>query len=227
MSMEKNDNMRIYESVRKVPDSAKKPIGAGRLKGMTDVNPMWRIKTLTEVFGACGIGWKYEITKQWVEAYGQEVKAFCNVLLYFKNGEKWSEPIPGTGGSSMVTMERNGAYVSDEAYKMALTDALSVTCKALGVAADVYFAKDAMYDTKYAVQQQVAQSTAKPAQAAQMQPANPELDAAVEEAITSVRAAKSSAEVMKIWNELSGLKGNLRFRSVVTEVGHRLKNEGK
>ena len=31
-------------------------------------------------------------------------------------------------------------YTSDECYKMALTDALSVACKALGVAADVLLA---------------------------------------------------------------------------------------
>ena len=33
-------------------------------------------------------------------------------------------------------------YLSDEAYKMAYTDALSVACKALGIAADVYYEKD-------------------------------------------------------------------------------------
>jgi len=32
--------------------------------------------------------------------------------------------------------------MSDECFKMALTDALSVACKSLGVAADVYFEKD-------------------------------------------------------------------------------------
>lgn len=49
-------NLDIYNVVRSVPSEAQKPILAGRLKGMTDVNPMWRIKTLTELFGACGFG---------------------------------------------------------------------------------------------------------------------------------------------------------------------------
>ena len=56
------DNLKIYNAVREVPKEAQKSIGGGRLKGMTDINPMWRIKTLTEQFGACGIGWYYEIT---------------------------------------------------------------------------------------------------------------------------------------------------------------------
>lgn len=212
--MEKNKNMEFYDAVRQVPDTAKKTIGAGRLKGMTDVNPMFRIKTLTERCGPCGIGWKYEITKQWTEVYGQDVKAFCNVLLYIKDGDQWSEAIPGTGGSSMVSIERNGTYVNDEAYKMALTDALSVACKALGVAADVYFAKDANYDTKYEI----------PAQAQQQQGASAQ---AVDDAIAAVKAATSTAEVTRIWNELSALRNDPRFKAVVGEVGKRLKAQGK
>ena len=66
------DNMKIYEQARKVPDEAKKSITAGRLKGFTDVNPMYRIKRLTEMFGPCGIGWWYEITDKKIsdDGYG-------------------------------------------------------------------------------------------------------------------------------------------------------------
>lgn len=49
------ENLEIYEKVREVPEKAQKKIEAGRLKGMTDINPMWRIKVLTEQFGVCGI----------------------------------------------------------------------------------------------------------------------------------------------------------------------------
>ena len=55
------DNMRIYNAVREVPPEAQKPIAGGRLKGMTDINPMWRLKRLTEMFGPCGLGWRYDI----------------------------------------------------------------------------------------------------------------------------------------------------------------------
>lgn len=146
------ENMDIYNKLRAVPQEAIKPIAAGRLKGMSDINPMWRIKALTETFGTCGFGWKYEITKQWLETgTDNEIRAFVNINLFVKVDGEWSEAIPGTGGSSLTTVERNGAYVSDEAYKMALTDALSVSCKALGMAADVYWANDR---TKYTAAQQ-------------------------------------------------------------------------
>ena len=141
------NNMEIYEKVRRVPEEAKKTIGAGRLKGMTDINPMWRIKTLTEQFGVCGIGWYYECTKQWIEEVENERVACVNINLYIKVDGEWSRPIFGTGGSKLSTMERSGVYVSDECYKMATTDAISVACKSLGMGADVYWSKD---ETKYA-----------------------------------------------------------------------------
>jgi len=136
------DNLKYYNLGRQVPQEAKKSIGGGRLKGMTDINPMWRIKKLTEMFGVCGIGWKYEIEKEWIEKNGDEQAAFIKISLYIKDDDKWSEAIPGVGGSMFVTKEKAGLYTSDECFKMALTDALSVSCKALGIAADVYFDKD-------------------------------------------------------------------------------------
>lgn len=141
-------NLALYEEWAQPPKEALKPIEAGRLKGKTDINPMWRIKALTERFGPCGIGWRYEIIRQWTEpGANDEIAAFCNILLFFKSGDGWSEGIPGTGGSAFVAKERNGMYVSDECYKMALTDAISVAAKALGIAANIYW--DTNDDNKY------------------------------------------------------------------------------
>ena len=136
------DNLKYYNMGREVPQEAKKSIGGGRLKGMTDINPMWRIKKLTEMFGICGIGWKYQIEKEWIEKNGDEQAAFIKINLYIKDDDKWSEPIPGVGGNMFVSKEKDRLYTSDECFKMALTDALSVSCKALGIGADVYFDKD-------------------------------------------------------------------------------------
>lgn len=142
-----SDNLTIYNSVRAVPPEAKKEIQAGRLKGKTDINPMWRIKALTEQFGPCGIGWKYVTKEKQLQNGGNgEVAAFVDIDLYFKDNGEWSEPIPGTGGSMFVANESKGLYTSDECFKMALTDAISVACKALGFGADVYWDKDS---TKY------------------------------------------------------------------------------
>lgn len=139
--------MDLYEKFRSVPETAKREIAAGRLKGKTDINPMWRIKVLTETFGPCGIGWKYKIIREWLEPGANgEIAAFMDIELYYKLDGEWSEAIPGTGGSAFVAKERSGLYTSDECYKMALTDAISVACKALGIGADVYWQADS---TKY------------------------------------------------------------------------------
>ena len=93
-----DNNLDIYNAFRTPPKEALKKINGGRMNGKTDINPMWRIKALTEQFGPCGIGWKYEITRQWLEAGADgEVSAFCNILLYYKSGDAWSGGIPGTG----------------------------------------------------------------------------------------------------------------------------------
>lgn len=144
-------NMELYEKVRSVPKEAIKEIKGGRLKGMSDINPMWRIKLLTELFGICGIGWKIEIVDRRLEhGSADQIACFVDINLYIKADGAWSDPIPGMGGSSFVTKESSGLYTSDECFKMAYTDAISVACKSLGFAADVYFANDR---TKYTKQE--------------------------------------------------------------------------
>jgi len=168
-----SSNLSIYESVREVPKEAKKEIEAGRLKGKHDINPMWRIKKLTEVFGPAGFGWYTEIVRTWTEASESgEMAVFVDINLYVKKDGEWSRPIFGNGGNKLIANEKkyeNGQqvyipYLDDDAYKKAYTDAISVAAKALGVGADVYFEKD---KGKYAsetksVSEPVAQAPTKP-----------------------------------------------------------------
>lgn len=144
-------NMKIYNKYSAVPKEAQKPINAGRLKGMTDINPMWRIRCLTEEFGPCGIGWVAPIKERWLESgAGDEVVANVRIGLKVKVDGVWSEEIEGIGGSMLVANERAGLHTSDEAYKMAYTDAISVACKSLGFGADIYWGGGR---TKYSAQE--------------------------------------------------------------------------
>ena len=137
-----NDNLTIWQSVSQPPPEALKTINAGRLKGKSDINPQWRYKAMTEIFGPIGHGWKYEISKLWNEpAFDNQIFAFASVNVFYMDGDKWSEPIPGVGGSMLVVKEKSGLHSSDEGYKMAITDALSVALKMLGVAADIYMGR--------------------------------------------------------------------------------------
>ena len=163
-----NGNLSIYERVRCVPKEAKKEIEAGRLKGKNDINPMWRIKKLTEVFGPAGFGWYTEIVRTWTEASESgEMAVFVDIHLFVKKDGEWSKPIYGNGGNRLVANEKkyeNGQqvyvpFLDDDAYKKAYTDAISVAAKALGIGADVYFEKDI---TKYDSQPQTVQQQVQP-----------------------------------------------------------------
>lgn len=146
------ENMEIYNRVKTVPDNAKKKIVGGRISGMTDIKPMWRIEKLTEIFGPAGLGWYTKILKEEIiEGANNEKIAQVDIELYVNykipfgtEKDMWSHGIFGTGGSSFIANESKGLYTNDECMKMAYTDALSVACKSLGVGADVYWG-----DSKY------------------------------------------------------------------------------
>ncbi len=136
-------NLEIYEKYRAVPKEALKDFDNGKFKG-TDINTMWRIKSLTEQFGVCGVGWYFTIKRTWTETTPNEEQfAFAEIELFIKVDGEWSKPISGNGGNKIARVTKNGEYsTSDEAYKMAVTDALGVACRNLGFGADVYWQND-------------------------------------------------------------------------------------
>lgn len=143
-------NMDLYNRVKQPPQDALKQFSNGKFSG-TDINPMWRIKTLTEVFGVCGFGWYTKVNRYWTESASDgSIAVFCEVELYVRQDGEWSQPIVGVGGNTFERKTKNGSSVSDEAYKMAYTDALSIACKALGFGADIWWKCE---ETKYTKQQ--------------------------------------------------------------------------
>lgn len=148
------ENLEIYDKYKSVPANALKDFDNGNFQG-TDINTMWRIKSLTESFGICGIGWYYDIVRTWNEqiAEANTVLTFAEIKLYIKVDGEWSKGISGVGGNKMLSKikpknDGTGGYfkASDEAVKMAVTDALGNACRNLGFGADVYWAND---KTKY------------------------------------------------------------------------------
>jgi hypothetical protein len=213
-----NEKLQLWNAVKRPPKEALKTIQAGRLKGMSDINPQWRLQIMTEMFGPVGIGWYYEVVSLWTEqgATG-EVMAFAHIHLYTKNGEAWSAPIAGIGGSALVAKESNGLRANDEAYKMATTDALSVAMKQLGIAADIYMG---LWDgSKYKEEQK---QDSRPKSIQNTEAPKPEftpdrvvaIELAVDSAIDAYDAGNVSAahdfvygmrdsdEVVEVWNRL-------------------------
>ena len=145
LKVESADNLALWNAVKDVPPQYLKKITGGRLNGMSDISPQWRLQVLTERFGPVGIGWYYEVIERWTESAGEEISSHVLINLYVKDNGAWSRPIQGMGGSMLLAKEKSGLHHSDEAFKMALTDALSVACKALGIAASIYLRHGGKY----------------------------------------------------------------------------------
>lgn len=129
-----------YTAVATVPQSAIKEITAGKLRGKFDINPQWRWEVMTATYGLCGEGWKFDVVDtqiQPVEATGESM-IFVKVALFVKKDNVWSAPVYGYGGDFLIVKDKNGIHGNDEAYKMAVTDALGTAAKMIGVGADIY-----------------------------------------------------------------------------------------
>ena len=139
------ENLEIYNKYRQVPKEALKDFDNGTFKG-TDINSMWRIKCLTEQFGVVGHGWTTRVLRTWTEKdeNTNEVLAFAEIEMRVKIDGVWGEPFTATGGNKLSSYIKSKDYykTSDEAFKMAITDAFGVACKYLGIGADVYWDND-------------------------------------------------------------------------------------
>lgn len=147
------DNMKIYNNLKTPPADALRPISFGALKGKSDISPQWRTEAMTQEFGPCGIGWKFEVIDRFTTPVPatNELMVYVLIHLYVKDGETWSAAIPAWGGDFVIKKDKNGLHGNDEAMKMATTDALGKAMALLGVAADVYRGlKDGTCESKYA-----------------------------------------------------------------------------
>ena len=148
MEEKEKENLAFWEKYKDVPDNAMKSFDNGKFKG-TDINTMWRLKCLTESYGQCGFGWYYTIKdKQVVKCDNGDLFAFVEIELFLKGKDgNWSMPISGNGGNKLARVTKDGKLsTSDEAFKMATTDAIGVACRNLGIGATVYWEND---KTKY------------------------------------------------------------------------------
>jgi len=226
------DNLRFYNQGRTVPANAQKKFSNGRFSG-TDINPMWRIKKLTEMFGPAGIGWYTETTRQEViPADDGNVMVFVDINLYVKDGDAWSKPIFGTGGNTLKVKGKG----DDDGFKKAYTDALSIACKALGIGADIWYSADtnvnADYSSKYASMYTDAEKAAyapsapapvpespKPAKPADRPVSGGQM--ATDEQKAYIRSKSSDADYMDIMSEFGADLENLSeadARRVIGEI---------
>lgn len=134
------EHMQFWSQFATPPAKALKPIEGGRMKGKTAINDQWRIEVMTEVFGPCGVGWKFTTDAKWtVPGIDGQVFAFVDVTLYVKIGGTWSDGLPGTGGDFLIAKESDKMHCDPDAFKKATTDAIGNAMRRLGVGSAVYW----------------------------------------------------------------------------------------
>ena len=82
------NNMENWNRLSTVPVTSLKPISFGALKGKSDINPQWRYKAMTEVYGSCGIEWSHRLVQQTiVDGANGEKLIYLEVAVKLKDGE--------------------------------------------------------------------------------------------------------------------------------------------
>lgn len=139
LGLKMSENLNTWNLVKQVPQQFLKPISFGKLKGKSDINPQWRLMAMTQAFGQVGHGWTYRIVRTWSEPHPNgSVMCFAEVAVKTKVDGEWGQEFSGVGGSEIIESNKNGLQSNDDGYKMAVTDALGVAFKAVGVASDIY-----------------------------------------------------------------------------------------
>ena len=148
-----DEAVQLFEKVSQPPQDAMKYIDAGKLKGKNEINPLWRMKAMTENYGNYGNGWKYEIVERWTEDIEptKEKIAHCLLFLYTRNRRtgEWNGPSPAIGSSYLIVKDKNGLHGNDNAWASAITDAFGKACKPFGIGYAVYMGKANNYNRQY------------------------------------------------------------------------------
>ncbi|MFB6349442.1 hypothetical protein ACFBZI_08415 [Moraxella sp. ZJ142] len=112
------DNLSLWNKAARVPEQFLKPIGFGKLKGKSDINPQWRLMMMTECFGVVGHGWTYRIVRTWSEPHPNgSLMCFAEVAVKTKLNDQWGEEFSGIGGSEIIESNKNGLQSNDDGYK--------------------------------------------------------------------------------------------------------------
>lgn len=156
--MTENTNMRVWSVLEKTnPEQTKAFTRSGGFKG-TAVKPIYCDQRMTELFGPCGEGWGINEPNFQVVPTEKEILVYCTVSIWHGSREN---TVFGVGGDKVVAMQSNGAKTSDEAFKMAFTDAIGNAYKHIGMSADIHMGR--FDDAKYVAEMQKEADEAKKA----------------------------------------------------------------
>jgi hypothetical protein len=139
-------NLALWNKLKRTDPRATKPFTrAGGFRG-TQIDPTWRLQMMTETFGPVGKGWGYD-QLEWTVHDGMVFILARAWYLDPQTGEVCHTG-PQWGGNELARRRRDGTEEpNDEAFKMAMTDAVGKCLVQIGLAADVHMGQ--FDDSKY------------------------------------------------------------------------------
>lgn len=129
------DKMDIWNRLAKTDPAQTKAFTRGGGFSGTAVKPIYCDERMTQQFGPCGQGWGINEPVFQLVAAGAETLVYCTASIW--HGER-TNIVYGVGGDKVVAVTKNGPRASDEAFKMAFTDAIGNAYKHLGMSADIH-----------------------------------------------------------------------------------------
>jgi len=134
----KAKKMTVWDSLATTDEKFTKPFNRGSYKGTT-INKQYCLLKMTEVFGACGVGWGVREDKLSFKTMpNNDVMAMSRVVVWYIHPDdgRETETPPGYGADFFFRSSKD--KTDDDAIKKAFSDALTNALKYIGMSADVY-----------------------------------------------------------------------------------------
>ena len=154
---EANTNTKLWDTLYPTDPKHTKQFKRGGGFSGTAIKPMWAVLRATEVFGAVGQGWGWDVLEDRIEDGADGVRIwFSKVQLWyvvegerFKTGPQW-------GATEFIAKRSSGFFTDEEAAKKSVTDALTKCLSYLGLGGDVHMGQfdDSKYVSDRAADQQ-------------------------------------------------------------------------
>lgn len=146
-----SDNMKIWDAVSKTDPKHTKKVTFGRK--FTAIDAHYQVMKATEQFGPVGEGWGYNVEHGSIKVDDDTMLAYSDVWLWQVNIKHTFGPFRGM--SELRWLDKNGVVKHDtDAFKKAMTDALTKGLSHLGFSADVFLG---LFDDNKYVQQREAE----------------------------------------------------------------------
>lgn len=144
-------NLDLWNKLCKTPPEVLTPYPAKDGTQLTAVDPIYRARKMTEVFGPVGVGWGWDVVREWDLEVGGYRYMYAKVQVWYADSE---------GIMRYTGPQIGGAYSADpsESFKSAVTDGIGKCCSMLGLAADVYDGSHAAPEPKQPLDGKMAEA---------------------------------------------------------------------